>query len=593
MAKKKEEIDTKKFTNKEISVLIVLGITLLIGVIYLGDVILFQKNNITYLTNVIYAFLLVVFIFTYILVGINACKTKGKPFIILGSLFLMLFSLLNIFNNHGIINIPKQKYIEDFTTKYMTEAKKWASENNIQLEEIYEYSDTFPEYTVIYQSVKAGTLVKDIDKLSITVSDGPDFTKEVLFPSMLGKNVDYVLEFIDNNYFTNVTIDFVENEETRDIVISQDKSGALPRNEAIKITVSLGSLEELEDVQLIDLTNESLFKALTWLKRNAIKYDIEYVYDDSIPKGNIISTDTEVGSMVGKNSTVKLKVSRGAKIVVPSLVGKTEKEVTDWIISNKLKVTYKDEYNAEFDSGKVCKASVNEGDVIESGTSIEIAISKGALKLEEFNSIDELEEWASKYNVKININREFSDTIEAGKIINSSKKAGEVIKEDEEITITVSQGKAYTVPNVVGKTKDEASKACNNAGISCSFVYAYSNNVDNGKVIKQSKTSGSKVTKGAVLTVTISKGKEPVVEKKKYSVYIQQTWAVSGSYSESCNNIKSKLRSATENKVNFVCLENKLATSDGIGLISNNSDIKARNTYTFTEGQTYYIKINS
>lgn len=593
MAKKKEEDIKKKFSNKEIAILVILGVTLLIGIIYLLDVILFGKDSITYFTNVIYAFLLTVFIFIYVLVGINASKTNGKSFIIIGSLFLMLFSLLNIFNNHGIINIPKQKYIEDFTTKYMTEAKEWASDNNIRLKEVYEYSDTFKEYTVIYQSVKPGTLVKDIEELSITISEGPDYSKEVLFPSMVGKNVDYVLEFIENNYFTNVTINFVENEETRDIVINQDKSGALPRNEAITITVSIGSLEEIEDVQLIDLANMSVFKGTTWLKRFGIKYDIEYEYDDNIPRGNIISTDTEVGSMVGKNTTIKLKVSRGAKIEVPKLVGKTEKEVTDWIIENKLKVTYKDAYSSEYEKGIVSFASVNEGDIIETGTAIEITISKGALRLEEFNNVDELEEWANKYNVKVDIKREFSDSVDSGKIISSSKKAGEIIKEDEVIEITISLGKAYVIPNVVGKSKDEANKACNNAGITCSFVYAYSNSVENGKVIKQSKSSGSKVAKGAVLTVTVSKGKEPVVVKKTWDVYIQQNWTVSGSYQESCNNIKANLRSKTENKVNFTCLENKLATSDGIGLISSNSDIKARNTYTFTEGKTYYIKINS
>lgn len=593
MAKKKEEIINKKFTDKEIAILVILGITLLIGIIYLADVIIFGKNSITYLTNVIYAFLLTVFIFIYVLVGINASKTKGKSFIVLGSLFLMLFSLLNILNNHNIINIPKQKYIDDFTTKYMTEAKKWASDNNIRLKEVYEYSDTFEEYTVIYQSVKPGTLVKDIEELSITISEGPDYSKEVVFPSMVGKNIDYVLEFIENNYFTNVTINFVENEETRDIVISQDKSGALSRNEAITITVSIGLLEEIEDVQLIDLKGMSLFKASTWLKRFAIKYDIEYVYDDNVQKGNVIETDTEVGTMVGKNSTVKLKVSRGSKIEVPKLVGKPEKEVTEWIINNKLKVNYKDAYSSEYEKGIVSYSSLNEGDIVESGTLIEITISKGALRLEEFNSVNDLEEWANQYNVKLNVKREFSDSVENGKIISSSKKAGEIIKEDEVIEITISLGKAYVIPNVVGKTKDEASKQCNNSGITCSFVYSYSNNVENGRVIKQSKSSGSKVAKGAVLTVTVSKGKEPVVQKKTYEVYVKQTWQVSGSYQESCNNIKANLRSETENKVNFVCLENKLATSDGIGLISNDSNIKPRSKYTFTEGQTYYIKINS
>ena len=70
-------------------------------------------------------------------------------------------------------------------------------------------------------------------------------------------------------------------------------------------------------------------------------------------------------------------ISRGPKIVVPNLMDKTSSEITEWIMENKLKITFQDAYDANVEVGKPISISVSEGDEIEQGTMITVVISKG------------------------------------------------------------------------------------------------------------------------------------------------------------------------------------------------------------------------
>ena len=186
---------------------------------------------------------------------------------------------------------------------------------------------------------------------------------------------------------------------------------------------------------------------------------------------------------------------------------KTSSEITEWIMENKLKITFQDAYDANVEVGKPISISVSEGDEIEQGTMITVVISKGPLKLEKYANLEELRSWAMKYEVNLNESYEFSDTVANGEIISISKNVGDTIQNGEEISIVISEGKQLTIPNLIGKSRSEAKKICDQEGITCSFVYgSYSETVQRDYVTGQSKRSGSTVSSSAVLTLTLSRG---------------------------------------------------------------------------------------
>ena len=74
-------------------------------------------------------------------------------------------------------------------------------------------------------------------------------------------------------------------------------------------------------------------------------------------------------------------------------------------------------------------------------------------------------------------------------------------------TCDVHTKKEVTVPNVIGKTKEDAIKILKDLGLTVTVETEESSKED-GTVINQSKKEGSKATAGDNITITISKKKE-------------------------------------------------------------------------------------
>lgn len=114
-----------------------------------------------------------------------------------------------------------------------------------------------------------------------------------------------------------------------------------------------------------------------------------------------------------------------------------------------------------------------------------------------------------------------SDTVEAGKVVETNPKAGSSVKEKSKVVLKVSAGKdTVEVGDYTGKTFNEAKAALQKLGIAVEKKESYSDTVESGKVMEQSVAKGEKVVaKDTKMVLTVSKGKEPVtlINLKGYS----------------------------------------------------------------------------
>ncbi len=102
-----------------------------------------------------------------------------------------------------------------------------------------------------------------------------------------------------------------------------------------------------------------------------------------------------------------------------------------------------------------------------------------------------------------------SDEYEPGQIISQSVEAGTEVEANTTIVVDIcGDGSQAEVPDLEGKTKTQAENALKGLGLSADFTEAFSDSVDEGYVISTTPKAGSKVDKGGVVQVTISKGKE-------------------------------------------------------------------------------------
>ena len=465
----------------------------------------------------------------------------------------LIFNFLVLNNN---IELPTQELLENFQNKTISEALKWAKENNIEVNQIYEYSDNIEEYHIITQDIYPNTLLKKVDKITFTVSYGPNYDKIISLPNMVGWNIDDAMKTINDNFLNNVNIDYEVNEEKeKDTIIEQSISGQIRRNDEVNIKVSLGSTDDLEPVEMINLKNKSLMDATLWLKRHGIKYELVYVFSDEIAKNYVADQETDPGKTVNpKYDTVKLIISKGKKIVVPDLTKLSVDEATEWIINNNLKVKFETKYDSNIEAGKIIEADYKENDEIEAGTLITITTSKGPLKMPKFNNISDLRNWANNLGIEYREEYEFNDNVNKGDIIKTIPEENAVINYSDVIIVHISYGKPVTVPSFIGKSKSEISSTCNNIGLNCTFYYNGYSDTPYDIAQNQNKNAGSEVVSGTYVSIGLSSGPKPKEEPKPdptltcdssetRPLIIQQSWVTGGSANATINTLKAQLAS--------------------------------------------------
>ena len=572
----KGKIYKHPFTN------LVLILTMLSSVAMFVLGLFFEKIN--PMDALISGLLLVVFTLLFVMFSMTTNR-KNKSLVCLGGLFLLGYFVYSSLLTCGIINFPNKNVI-DFTNMELTEVIKWSEKNKINIVQDYEFSDMISEYHIISQDVKAGTKIKDIESITVAVSEGPNPSKEIVIPNMVSWDSKRVLEFIKENYLSNVNVEFVESTKEVNTVIEQNKSGNMKRDEELKLTFSYGQDEERKEIKLRDLSGMSKFEATFYLKQNRINYEFEEVFSSKVKRGFVVKQSVKAGTMINTGDTkIIVSISKGPEIKIPNLKGMSMTDITEWVIKNKLKLEFTDKYDDSIDENSVISANYKEGDIVAEGTVIEVVISRGKLIMPEFNSYYEFKEWADKYGILYEEQREFNESVKAGDVISYSYKTGDTIRNNDPVVVTLSNGKSASVPSVIGLSKADATIKLKNAGFGYSFVYSYSDSVAQGKVIRQSISAGSKVAQGTTITVTISNGPKPAPPKpvcNPVSVTIQSSLNGSSVAQTSAN-----YRAAYPNvKFNFVPKASNIGTT---GMVHPDTARQVTLSGTTCDAITIYI----
>lgn len=119
-------------------------------------------------------------------------------------------------------------------------------------------------------------------------------------------------------------------------------------------------------------------------------------------------------------------------------------------------------------------------------------------------------------NIRVNIEDEYSNEVEKGKIISQQPMSGATLQEGDTVTLVLSKGpmKGY-IPNVVGLTLGEAENILKENKLSLgNKKYEYSDTYNSGIVIAQDPKSGSESNQEwGTVNVVVSKGqKEEIVQ---------------------------------------------------------------------------------
>lgn len=546
----------KKKTKKPIITNIILSLTLTTTLIIFVFIILNSTNHVNQIYEIINAFFLLSIVISLLISFKKAFFKNSSISMSISAILILIAFIFNSLYFGKIIKLPTQNHIINFENKNLTKAINWAEKNNIKNTETFEYSDQIKKYNIINQSEKENTLTKNIKNVNFTISNGPDYNKEVILPDMTGQSVSNITKFVNKNFLKNVQVNFEENSNiNKNSIIKQSTTGKIKRNDAVIFTVSLENKESLKPIKLKNLASTSLLDSTIYLGKNGINFELKYEFSNKIEKGKIISSNIKPGNTIKPNDKIILTISKGKKIIIPDFTNKSLSYITKWMVMNNVQINYLEEYS-DIKQGNATKCNYKKGDVIEEETTIDITFSKGKLIMKSFNNLAEFKAWADSNNVKYEIKEEFNDEIAKDNIIKTSITLGQQIKQNDTIIIYVSKGKAIEVPDFSGKTKQDVLKECKNLGLSCSFTEQYSKNIDSDKVISQSIPKGSKIAAFENINIVIATKDN----KKTVSAKIQKKT----SYNTISNN-----QNANNQSANNQCTEETIYLTPD--LITNSS----------------------
>ena len=214
------------------------------------------------------------------------------------------------------------------------------------------------------------------------------------------------------------------------------------------ITYFIMNVARLKDVQIPNLVGIPWEEAKGKITSVNLGYELqEEQYSKDVPLGYVISQDPAYvdNYKIKEKNVIKIVVSKGQKIVtVPKVVGEEKTKAIETLAALELEVEVKEEYDSKVQEGIVISQDIEEKTELTAGEKVIITVSKGIEMVE--------------------------------------------------------------VPNLIGKSEEDAKKEIEEAGLKLNTVVTTEDTTkEDEKIIKQSLDAGSKVEKDSSITITVNK----------------------------------------------------------------------------------------
>lgn len=265
----------------------------------------------------------------------------------------------------------------------------------------------------------------------------------IVIPNVVGQQAENVVS--EQSEHLNWIIEYETNPDVAaGQIISQSPPGGVTRRLYGRdgyCTVYLCVSRATEPYTLENLIGMSQRDALLTLRNHQISATVTELYSDTIPKGQVLQTIPETGTLLADGAEVTLRVSAGKKeslVSVPNLFGMTETEANALLIS--------------------------------------IGLTIGTVSYQ-------------------------TSSRAAGTIITQDLAAYTSVKTDTELSYTVSVGDRYAlrcVPDLYGMNVSTAEQLLKQYGLLIGQVHTISNAAPKGTVILQAPSPGAPITSSTV-----------------------------------------------------------------------------------------------
>lgn len=222
-----------------------------------------------------------------------------------------------------------------------------------------------------------------------------------------------------------------------------------------------------QKIYVPDVTNVAEGKAKIKIENAGLRVGtVKRQHSDSIGAGKVIETTPSAGDSVAKGKSIDLIISSGAGMVkVPNVVNMDYDKAAQKLEKLGFDVIRKNQYSSDVASGNVISQSIAAGvQVKPKQTTITLFVSQGKLQKPKSTmitlknlknySLTSAQDYAKDNGLTLQINEEYSDTIDKGMVISTQPAAGTKVERGSTVTIKVSKGAKESEEKTVNITKN-------------------------------------------------------------------------------------------------------------------------------------------
>ena len=250
------------------------------------------------------------------------------------------------------------------------------------------------------------------------------------------------------------------------------------------------------------------------------KHRQEEIIEDDDERGSKFTTIAVIACAVVAVVAIAIFIAAfmngDQSIEVPDFIGMTQEEITT--LDVQIRVGDR-KHSEEYAKGQIYDQNPKAGTPIAKGGTVTIFVSLGPKpaekRMEDLTLLDETT--AKKFLVdglginenKILIRTETSASVPAGQVTRTEPEDGEVLSDDQVITLWISLGpevRIEKVPNVVGRHVDKAEELLNVNGFKNIRLEQVESNKDKGTVIRQSVDAQTEIDVNTEIILEVSLG---------------------------------------------------------------------------------------
>ncbi|WP_423801669.1 Stk1 family PASTA domain-containing Ser/Thr kinase [Neobacillus sp. SAB-20_R2A] len=252
--------------------------------------------------------------------GKGANKKRRKWPIVLTSLLVLLVLLgLSAYFVPGLISAKDVK-IPDVSGMKEDDAISKLRQQGLTIDKRIKLTDDEIEKgSVIKTNPEAATVVKEKSKVTLYISTGKE---KYELSDYVGRQYDDVVRLLDNQNFKDIKKTEKYDDSEPGTILSQNPSGGekvVPEDTVLEFEVSKGP----EKIVLMDLTQYSVKAAQDYAASVGLTLDAsEEQYNETIPRGMIISQEPKQGTQLQKGDKVSVIVSKGKEEKPPREITK-------------------------------------------------------------------------------------------------------------------------------------------------------------------------------------------------------------------------------------------------------------------------------